>query len=101
MCLGSIIQVFGPYVHPVATKESLGTTLGVYYSALTGAEKPQSMTEALQGDWVDVRDVAAHHVLAVTTPAAGGKRLISSNGTWAYQELCEYGCWDRADFTGG
>lgn len=30
------------------------------------------------GDWVDVRDSAKHHVLALSTPEAGGERIISS-----------------------
>lgn len=79
--------VFGPYIHPVPTKESLGSTLGVYYSILNGGEETEQAATALQGDYVDVRDVAAHHSLALMTEAAGGQRIISSNGTWSHQEF--------------
>ena len=36
---------------------------------------------------VDVRDVAALHLLAMTSPAAAGKRFIASEGDYWYAEL--------------
>ncbi|KAI0037738.1 hypothetical protein FA95DRAFT_1578632, partial [Auriscalpium vulgare] len=39
------------------------------------------------GDWVDVRDTAELHVLALETPALGGERLATTNGLFAWQDI--------------
>ena len=38
---------------------------------------------------IDVRDVAAAHVKAMTTPAAGGHRYPMGNGTYSLQQMAE------------
>lgn len=39
---------------------------------------PQGDTSGqIFGDWVDVRDTSAHHVLALSTPEAGNERISS------------------------
>ena len=37
--------------------------------------------------WIDVRDLAHAHVLAVQTPAAGGERFIVSAGDFRWQDF--------------
>jgi nucleoside-diphosphate-sugar epimerase len=74
---------WGPWIHPVATKDKLGSTIGVFLSTFAGPDGSGS----LAGDFVDVRDTAAHHSLALETPAAGGERIISSSGPFAWQDI--------------
>ena len=38
------------------------------------------------GEWVDVRDIALAHVLAIEKEAAGGKRVIISAGPFKFQD---------------
>lgn len=59
------------------TKEKgVGSTPGVFLGTL-----PKGDTSGkLAGSYVDVRDVALQHVLALTTPEAGGERIISMSG---------------------
>jgi nucleoside-diphosphate-sugar epimerase len=40
--------------------------------------------------WVDVRDVAQGHVLALQKEAAGGERIILSEGSFAWQDWGEF-----------
>ena len=42
------------------------------------------------GEWVDVRDVALAHVLAIQTEAAAGRRIIVSAGPYKFQEWGEF-----------
>ena len=42
------------------------------------------------GSWVDVRDLAEAHVLALERESAGGQRIIASAGQWIWQEWGEY-----------
>lgn len=51
---------------------SAGIFLGTFPNGVTTGE--------LNGDWVDVRDAAEQHVLALKTSAAGGERILATNG---------------------
>ena len=42
-----------------------------------------------RSSWVDVRDVAEAHVLALFKPDAGGKRIIVTSGPFKWQDLSE------------
>ncbi|MCF1193406.1 hypothetical protein LRR18_17585, partial [Mangrovimonas sp. AS39] len=37
-------------------------------------------------EWLDVRDFALAHVLAIQKEAAGGERIIVAAGTWKWQD---------------
>ena len=39
--------------------------------------------------FVDVRDIAQAHTLAIQTPAAGGQRFIISSGPYKWQDFGE------------
>ncbi len=41
--------------------------------------------------WVDVRDVAQGHVLALSVPAAGGERICLVAGDFVWQDASKYG----------
>lgn len=36
--------------------------------------------------WVDVRDTALAHVLAIQKEAAGGQRILVNSGKWVWQD---------------
>ena len=69
-----------PVIHDVASLSSLNTSMKVWYEKVV-ADTPKSK-EALSDSysWVDVRDAALAHVLALETEAAGGERIITSGG---------------------
>jgi len=74
---------FGPIIHDVPSKEKLSSTPSVFLSTFPAGDTSGSLV----GDWVDVRDSALLHVLALETPAAGGERILTTNGTFAWQDL--------------
>ena len=39
-----------------------------------------------RSEWIDVRDVALAHVLALQKEEAGGERIIISSGKWVWQD---------------
>ena len=40
----------------------------------------------MQGEWIDVRDLAEGHARALEIPEAGGERFILSSGLWIWQD---------------
>jgi len=74
---------FGPFIHDVSKEKPIGTSAGVFLSTFPAGET----SGKLVSDWVDVRDSAKQHVLALSTPAAGGERILSTAGTYAWQDL--------------
>ena len=48
------------------------------------------MGDVCRDVWVDVRDLATAHVLAITTPDAGGERVIVCPGPFKWQDFGEY-----------
>ncbi|WWC90733.1 uncharacterized protein L201_005670 [Kwoniella dendrophila CBS 6074] len=74
--------VLGPIIHQCDKPESLNTSVAGYYAWLTG-RKSQDDLPAQNGNYVDVRDTALAHVLALTTPGSGGQRFITSNGPFS------------------
>jgi hypothetical protein len=69
-----------PAIHPITSPSSLNTTLQMWYEKVI-ADSPQTK-EALSesNSWVDVRDTALGHVLALEKDAAGGQRILTSSG---------------------
>lgn len=71
--------VFGPYVADPADLKHLGESVGAAYG-LFGADKVPDPDFC---GCADVRDVAAAHLAAVETPAAGGQRfLVGRDFNW-------------------
>lgn len=63
--------------------------LGWWYTVI--ASEPVKTRETLSSSsfWVDVRDVADAHVLALEKEAAGNERVIITAGPFVWQELGE------------
>ncbi|PPQ88275.1 hypothetical protein CVT25_005438 [Psilocybe cyanescens] len=68
----------GPPIHKIASSSSLNTSLQAWYNHVIDGTK--STKEALTDStsWVDVRDTALAHVLALEKAEAGGERIITT-----------------------
>jgi nucleoside-diphosphate-sugar epimerase len=62
------------------------------FQAHTDPQNPKSHEDLLipVSNWVDVRDVALVHVVALEKEEAGGERFITSSGPFTYQDVREY-----------
>ncbi|KAJ3114606.1 methylglyoxal reductase (NADPH-dependent) gre2 [Physocladia obscura] len=77
--------VFGPAIHPCASTAALNATVKIisdFYLFNTTQINPASAAH-----YVDVRDVARAHVLAITVPAASGQRFVVSNGSFTHEAI--------------
>ncbi|KAJ6476500.1 D-lactaldehyde dehydrogenase [Mycena vitilis] len=73
--------VLGPILHAVSSPAELNTSCLAMYNAFT---KPDGAVDG--GNWVDVRDLALAHVLALETEKAGGERIIIAAGAFKWQD---------------
>jgi len=59
----------------------------LYWYETVIADTPKSKEKLSESDaWVDVRDIAEAHILALEKEAAGNERIIVSAGSWIWQE---------------
>lgn len=79
--------IFGPPKQQVRSADQLNTSTAMFYNLLIG--KQQSLGAA--GNFVDVRDVAKTHLLALTKEKAGGNRFISNSdkGAFTWQDVVD------------
>ena len=70
-----------PPIHEITSLSSMGAALEAWH-AIVVSDSPKTK-EALSDSqgWVDVRDTALGHVLALERAAAGGQRLFTVAGT--------------------
>ncbi|KAF7970721.1 hypothetical protein HWV62_23212 [Athelia sp. TMB] len=78
-------MVFGPPIHELSSPESLNTSLADWYETVIA---PAALGATFTGvsSWIDVRDLAEAHKLALETAEAGGERLIISAGPYRWQD---------------
>ncbi|KAG6328854.1 hypothetical protein ID866_10235 [Astraeus odoratus] len=79
-----------PAIHEVTGLASLNTSAKLFYDHVADA----SMVEAeylskTGGNWIDVRDLAAAHRLALEKPDAGNERIIVSAGAFKWQDFVD------------
>ncbi|RXW23027.1 hypothetical protein EST38_g2830 [Candolleomyces aberdarensis] len=81
--------VYGPGIQEISSPSTLNATLKVWYdfvySPSASSAKPKEAFE-LSNSWVDVRDLADAHVLALEKVEAGGERIIVTQGAYVWQE---------------
>lgn len=76
-------------IHEVSSPNTIGSSMGLFYSAVFAkAKHPLGYCES--GAWIDVRDCAHAHALALEVSGAGMKRLILSNEDFVIQDWCAY-----------
>jgi len=80
--------VLGPVMHQVSSPESINTSVANFWGFTQGKKTDDDLKEAM-GNWVDVRNVAEAHVLALTKPEAGGNRFIVSAGPLNGQDIVD------------
>jgi len=78
--------VFGPLTHDFKSVDSLGTSARQWHDVLLVDDKSKDFLTTQGSAWIDVRDVADAHVLALEKEAAGGERIIISAGSYVWQD---------------
>ncbi|KAJ7466026.1 D-lactaldehyde dehydrogenase [Mycena latifolia] len=79
--------VFGPHIHDAPTPNALRTSPRRFYTTLTEPSSDAERSRLVA--WVDVRDLARAHVLALVKAAAGGERIIISAGSFVWQDCLD------------
>ncbi|KAF6758994.1 D-lactaldehyde dehydrogenase [Ephemerocybe angulata] len=79
-------MVFGPPIQEVESPEKLNTSLKAWYDFVIGDDSKSRDVLASSNSWIDVRDLADAHVLALEKEAAGGERIIITQGPYVWQE---------------
>ena len=75
----------------VSSPESLPASPSSFWShVVSEAPKTKEQLGAPGPAWVDVRDLAEAHVLALEKEQAGGKRFIVSAASFVFQDFSEY-----------
>ena len=67
-------------IHAVEKLEDLNTSAFRWYEVLFKNSKTDEKLVTSADSWVDVRDVAEAHVVALEKPEAGGERILFSAG---------------------
>lgn len=67
-------------IHGVEKPEDLNTSDHEWFDALYRNTKSDEEVVASVNAWVDVRDIAEAHVVALEKPEAGGERILFSAG---------------------
>lgn len=81
--------VLGPVVHYLATLDAINTSNGRVVSMLRGDWKSEIPATGGVPYWVDVRDVADAHIIAMDKPECGGQRLFTLAGEFSNREIVD------------
>ncbi|KAI0077590.1 NAD(P)-binding protein [Panus rudis PR-1116 ss-1] len=79
--------VFGPVLHAVDSPESLNTSAKDWYNYVLKGKGDENFLVSGGSCWVDVRDLAYAHVLAIEKEEAAGNRIIVSAGPFKWQDF--------------
>ncbi|KAF8305794.1 NAD(P)-binding protein [Clavulina sp. PMI_390] len=77
--------IFGPLIQELSGVDKLNESVGQFYRALQNIPAKEAAVSYV-GGWVDVRDVALAHSLALMKEKAGGLRFILSVGSFSWQD---------------
>ncbi|KAF7371236.1 hypothetical protein MSAN_00759300 [Mycena sanguinolenta] len=77
--------VFGPTIHATPSPDALNLSAREFYKVFTQPSFPATL-EKSGNCWVDVRDLARAHALALLNEPAGGERIIISAGPFVWQD---------------
>ncbi|KAG8927570.1 methylglyoxal reductase (NADPH-dependent) gre2 [Tulasnella sp. 417] len=79
-------MVYGPPEQEVQSMNKLNTSDLEIYNIFNGGPIPSNGVWI----WVDVRDLAEAHVLAIDAPAAANQRYITAQGNYSFQMFADY-----------
>jgi nucleoside-diphosphate-sugar epimerase len=80
-------MIYGPLKHTVENVKDLNESNKMIYSKFVNSSKDAPLPPNGVHMYVDVRDLAIAHVKAVTTPEAGGQRIIVSSKAISSQQI--------------
>lgn len=80
--------VLGPVIHHLADLSTINTSMGRIKRLVTGEAK-EDVGVTGNSLWVDVRDIAPAHVLALETPEAAGQRFFIVAGKFSNKQISE------------
>jgi len=96
--------VFGPLIHEVNGVDSLNATSRLFWNNATLQDDPVK-GKGISLNFVDVRDNALAHAVALESPDAGGERFLVNANTFTWQDqkdiLTEAGFTEVAEGTPG
>lgn len=82
-------MIYGPLRHTVFNVEDINESNARIYSNFVDSSKDAPLPLNGVHMYVDVRDLAIAHVKAVTTPGAGGQRIIVSSKSISSQDISD------------
>ncbi|PCH42483.1 NAD(P)-binding protein [Wolfiporia cocos MD-104 SS10] len=78
--------VFGPAIHEVGAPEALNESMHDWFHTVFKGSKTATQLSSVGSSWIDVRDLAEAHTLALKREEAGGERIIVSEGAFMWQD---------------
>jgi len=81
-------MVFGPVVHYLSSLDAVNTSNQRIRDIMTGASK-EKLPPSGVSLWVDVRDIADAHVLAMEKAEAANKRFFVTAGYFSNRQLAQ------------
>ncbi|KAH9896685.1 NAD(P)-binding protein [Cubamyces lactineus] len=79
--------VFGPVIHDVDKPENLNESVRDYYFNVVKGKLDNESLANVGSSYVDVRDLALAHALALTKAEVANERIIVSAGPWKWQDF--------------
>ncbi|KIK51277.1 hypothetical protein GYMLUDRAFT_50648 [Collybiopsis luxurians FD-317 M1] len=83
--------VFGPVIHDVPSLSALNLTPAMMYDTIVRSDSEGKERQALTGSnsWIDVRDLAEAHALALEKEGVAYERIIVTEGPYVWQEWAD------------
>ncbi|KAI0766552.1 NAD-P-binding protein [Irpex lacteus] len=78
--------VLGPILHEVVDPMKLNMSMLEYFISVVAGARSNEELFAINNSWVDVRDAAEAHALALQKEEAAGQRLLVVAGPYVWQE---------------
>lgn len=81
-------MIFGPVIHSLSSLDDVNTSNARIRDAMLGEWKTE-IPDSRVFIWVDVRDIALSHVLALESEDMAGKRIFVTSGYYSNQEIVD------------
>ncbi|KAH6907325.1 D-lactaldehyde dehydrogenase [Coprinopsis sp. MPI-PUGE-AT-0042] len=81
--------VFGPTLGEASSPEALNASVKWFWDFVAPGAPQSPETLGAHGIWVDVRDLAEAHVLALEKEKAAGERILTCAGSYVWQDFVD------------
>ncbi|KAH7918635.1 NAD(P)-binding protein [Leucogyrophana mollusca] len=78
-----------PVMHDIATPSALGASMSEWFTNVAKIGATDEFLASAGGGYIDVRDLADAHALALEKQAAGSKRIIVCAGAFKWQDFLD------------